>query len=77
MYVFCNASWYASSWRFYLNYMQGGMVYLQTWIQNMTKVSIWVLLTGQVELRWGNGEVDDIFFVAGYNLEGSVVSQVC
>lgn len=43
----------------------------------MTKVSIWVLLTGQVELRWGNGEVDDIFFVAGYNLEGSVVSQVC
>lgn len=57
--------------------MQGGMVYLQTWLQNMTKFSIWVLLTGQVELRWGNGEVDDIFFVAGYNLEGSVVSQVC
>lgn len=57
--------------------MQGGMVYLQTWIQNMTKFSIWVLLTGQVELRWGNGEVDDIFSVAGYNLEGSVVSQVC
>lgn len=77
MYVFCNASWYAPSWRFYLNYMQGGMVYLQTWIQNMTKFSIWMLLPGQVELSWGNGEVDDIFYVAGYNLEGSVVSQVC
>ena len=42
----------------------------------MTKFSIWMLLPGQVELSWGNGEVD-IFFVAGYNLEGSVVSQVC
>ncbi len=43
----------------------------------MTKSSIWVLLTEQVELHWGNGKVDDVFFVAGYNLEGSVVSQVC
>ncbi|XP_024394078.1 uncharacterized protein [Physcomitrium patens] len=29
----------------------------------------------QVELGWGNGKVADIFFVAGYHLEGSVVSQ--
>jgi hypothetical protein len=31
----------------------------------------------QVELGWGNGKIDDVFFVAGYGLEGSVVSQVC
>lgn len=33
-------------------------------------------VTAQVELGWGNAKVEDIFFVVGYNLEGSVVSQV-
>lgn len=35
-----------------------------------------LFVTPQVELGWGNGKVEDIFFVAGYHLEGSVVSQV-
>ena len=35
-----------------------------------------LFVTTQVELGWGNGNVEDIFFVAGYHLEGSVESQV-
>lgn len=35
-----------------------------------------IRFTPQVELGWGNGKVEDIFFIAGYHLEGSVVSQV-
>lgn len=30
----------------------------------------------QVELGFGNGVVDDIFFVPGYSISGSVVAQV-
>ncbi|KAL3685286.1 hypothetical protein R1sor_003308 [Riccia sorocarpa] len=29
----------------------------------------------EIELGWGNGVVDDIFFIAGYDIDGSVVSQ--
>jgi hypothetical protein len=30
----------------------------------------------QVELGFGNGVIDDIFFVPGYSISGSVVAQV-
>lgn len=30
----------------------------------------------QVQLGFGNGVVDDIFFVPGYNVRGFVVAQV-
>jgi hypothetical protein len=30
----------------------------------------------QVDLRFGNAVADDIFFVSGYNIYGSVVAQV-
>ncbi|BBM99994.1 BOS complex subunit NOMO [Marchantia polymorpha subsp. ruderalis] len=29
----------------------------------------------EAELNWNNGVVDDIFFIAGYDIDGSVVSQ--
>ncbi|KAL3685292.1 hypothetical protein R1sor_003314 [Riccia sorocarpa] len=29
----------------------------------------------EIELGWGNGVVDDMFFIAGYDIDGSVVSQ--
>lgn len=34
------------------------------------------LLMLQVELGFGNGVIDDIFFVGGYDINGFVVSQV-
>lgn len=30
----------------------------------------------QVELGFGNGLVDDIFFISGYDIRGSVTAQV-
>lgn len=35
-----------------------------------------IMLFLQVELGFGNGVIDDIFFVPGYSISGSVVAQV-
>jgi len=35
-----------------------------------------IVLLLQVELGFGNGVIDDIFFVPGYSISGSVVAQV-